>query len=178
MNMRFMFDRHTGGERSLDKINFIVVHDNKNYDETASAWNTARYCSNDPRKAGANYFIDDKETVQGVKEGMIAYAVGDQFKRKAFKKVYRYKHQEGSPYAGLITNTNSISIEMCFGKGRDSTIIVHKTAAAVAYQLRDKGLTFGCVVTHDEASGKNCTGWDVEKKEKFMELVRYYYSKP
>jgi N-acetylmuramoyl-L-alanine amidase CwlA len=187
--IKSIFDKRDGGHRST--VDFLVVHNTKNSDPTAGACNNAKYCRNETRGAGAHYFIDDTCIVQGVNESNVAYSVGDQFKKgvkisyfrlnpqdrqeKLPSDLYRYPKQSCSPYRALVWNTNSISFEMCLGGGRDSTIIYRKTAAAIAYNLIKYKLTLGCVVTHDMASGKNCTGWNDKQFSEFMELVSYYH---
>lgn len=156
-------------------IEYIVVHYTANLNAGATAKMNAIYLRNKER-AGTHYCIDDVEIIQCTEENNVAYAVGDN-KWLGFVPKFWLKDK--------IKNNNSLSYEMCFGGGRNDSLIMDLTAKAVGWQLVNKGLDISRVVRHHDVSGKQCpkfnyvsAEWDQKKEDiafsKFKNLVAHY----
>ncbi|MEI3362952.1 MAG: N-acetylmuramoyl-L-alanine amidase [Oscillospiraceae bacterium] len=70
------------------------------------AVNNAAYFQNNVVEASAHYFVDDTAVWRSVPDLQVAWAVGG-------KKYANAGKTGGGTMHGIITNTNSISIEMC-----------------------------------------------------------------
>lgn len=133
-------------KKRRDRIEFLVVHYTANTNPGADAKMNAIYLRN-KRAAGTHYCIDDKQIIQCTDEHNVAYAVGD---RKWFGFIPK-------PWLkNKIKNNNSLSFEMCFGGGRNDSLIVETTAQQLGWQLVNKGLDISRVVRHHDVSGKHC----------------------
>lgn len=142
-----------GSTRSASKIKYIVLHYTGNKTDTAKG--NANYFSpsgDNTRKAGAHYFVDDTTVYQSIPDTRTAWAVGG-------SKYSDCKSTGGGTMYGTITNSNSISIEMCSKNGAitDATIT---NAVALTKQLMSKyGIPASHVYRHFDVTGKQCPGW-------------------
>ena len=93
-----------GNSRSTSKILYLILHFTANDGDTDEA--NAKYFKNNKVGASANYFIDDDSVTQSVPDNYVAYAVGG-------GKYSDCAKTGGGTMYKKITNTNSISIEMC-----------------------------------------------------------------
>lgn len=140
-----------GGKRDLSKIKYLVIHYTSNDGDSDEA--NGKYFANNIVKASSHYFVDDNSVTQSVPDDYAAYAVGG--------KCQSNHH----PMYKVITNTNSISIEMC-DNHKDGTVhICDETLAntyALARVLMSKyNITIDRVYRHYDVNGKlcpNCNG--------------------
>ena len=140
-----------GGKRDLSKIKYLVIHYTSNDGDSDEA--NGSYFARRIVKASSHYFVDDNSVTQSVPDDYAAYAVGG--------KCQSNHH----PMYKVITNTNSISIEMC-DNHKDGTVhICDETLAntyALARALMSKyNITIDRVYRHYDVNGKlcpNCNG--------------------
>lgn len=100
-----------GSMRSASAVRYIVLHYTGN--KTDKALNNAKYFSKsgtNTKSAGAHYFVDENSVYQSVDDLRAAYAVGG-------KKYTNCQQTGGGSMHGIVTNANSISIEMCSTNG-------------------------------------------------------------
>ncbi len=93
-----------GGSRTASQIKYLVFHYTGNDGDKAA--NNAVYFQKNIVKASAHYFVDDTTVYLSVPELKVAWSVGGS------KYANADKTGGGSMY-GIVTNTNSLSIEMC-----------------------------------------------------------------
>lgn len=140
-----------GTQRDTSKIKYLVIHYTSNDGDSDEA--NGKYFANNVVKASSHYFVDDNSVTQSVPDDYVAYAVGG--------KCQSNHH----PMYKVITNTNSISIEMC-DNHKDGTVhICDETLAntyALARALMSKyNITIDRVYRHYDVNGKlcpNCNG--------------------
>lgn len=139
-----------GASRASSAIKYLIYHYTGN--KTDKAVNNAIYFKNNVIQASAHYFADDTTVYQSVPDLTIAWAVGD-------KKYSDCNATGGGTMYGKITNSNSISIEMCSTNG----VISEKTMAnaiALGAELMNKyNIPASNVYRHFDVSGKHCPGW-------------------
>lgn len=147
-----------GGKRSAGEIQYLVLHYTGNNGDTAA--NNAAYFQNNLVKASAHYFVDDAFVYRSVPDLNIAWAVG------------------GTPYAdceatgggtlhGIVTNRNSISIELC-DTVRDAAYGVSEATLANAVQLCQEvmeryRIPLSRVCRHFDVTGKRCPRYFVDE---------------
>lgn len=140
--MKFLFRpiRRNYSSRGKVGIKYLVIHDTGNPNKGAGALNHRNYVENNKRGASAHYFVDDKVIVQYVGDSFAAHAVGD-----------------GHGSYG-ITNTNSLSIEMCINSDADYAKTYKNTVELTKNLMRKFNIPIERVVRHYDASRKNCPG--------------------
>lgn len=141
---------NVGSTRNTSTIKHIVFHYTAN--KTDKAANNAKYFAANVVKASAHYFVDDTEVYQSVADNVIAYAVGG-------AKYSDCSTTGGGTMYGKVTNTNSISIEMCSTNGiiTEATMV---NAVALAKTLMGKyGIPASNIYRHFDVNGKHCPGW-------------------
>lgn len=140
-----------GRKRDTLKIKYLIIHYTSNDGDSDEA--NGNYFARRIVKASAHYFIDDDSVTCSVPDDYVAYSVGG--------KCQSNHH----PMYKVITNTNSISIEMC-DNHKDGTVhICDETLAntyALARALMSKyNITIDRVYRHYDVNGKlcpNCNG--------------------
>lgn len=133
-----------GGRRSTSLIKYLVYHYTANRGDTARG--NAKYFSRpQARIASAHYFVDDKEVIQSVSEDQIAYAVGGGI-------------QSGHhPLYGVVTNLNSISIEMCCQPDGSIGAETIRRAQALGREICGRYyIDRAHVIRHYDVNGKLC----------------------
>ena len=126
--------------RNGNGIKYIVIHYTGNRGDTAK--NNVDYFYNGDKSASAHYFVDDNSIWQSVEDCNSAWSVGD-----------------GRGRYG-ITNSNSISIEMCCqSNGEVSTRTENNTLELTKYLMNKYGVSIDRVVRHYDASRKICPNW-------------------
>lgn len=137
-----------GDKRSLAAIQAIVFHYTANVGKMATAKGNARYfeSGSEGRKASAHYVVDEGNTAyECVPLDTVAWSVGDGNK---------------GPYGKLVSNYNSVSIEMVsHTDGNKRYYIPEETQrhAAELYALLKKQLpNVKYVVRHYDVSLKRC----------------------
>lgn len=122
--------------RSGNSIEYIVCHFTGNQNDTAAG--NANYFRDVNRQASANYFVDDNEIVEVVRERDTSWHCGDGYGRYG------------------ITNSNSIGIEMCATNGDISEETIENTLWLVKSLMNKYGIDINHVVRHYDASRKCC----------------------
>ena len=135
-----------GNKRNESDIKYLVIHYTSNDGDSDES--NGKYFAREIVKASSHYFVDDDSVTQSVPDNYVAYAVGG--------KCQSAHH----PYYKVITNANSISIEMC-DNHKDGTVhICDKTLAntyALARALMKKhNIDIDHVVRHYDVNGKLC----------------------
>ena len=142
--------KNHGGNRSASSIKYLVYHFTAN--KTDKAENNAKYFHNNVVKASAHVFVDDTSVWHSVPYEQIAWSVGG-------SKYRNCSSTGGGSMYGKITNSNSISIEMCSTNGviTDATM---RNAAAIGKAIMAKyNIPASNVYRHFDVTGKSCPGW-------------------
>lgn len=152
--------KHYGGKNTPK---YIVVHYTANGGSTATAKSNANYFSSTDREASAHYVVDEGDTVYCcVPPSNAAYAVGDSGKGRL---------------KGIVTNYNSISIEMVSHSNAQGYYIPEKTienTAELIKQLMSRyGIPINNIVRHYDVTGKLCPKpyIDNAKWEQFIKKI-------
>lgn len=143
-----------GTTRRAEDIKYLVFHYTGNDGDNDA--NNAAYFRDHVVEASAHYFVDDDSITQSVPDLYVAYAVGG----KLWSDTGR---TGGGTMYGVITNRNSLSIEMCDTR-RDSVLqateATMERAAALGRALMDKyGITPDRVYRHFDVTGKHCPAY-------------------
>ncbi len=159
--------------RAHSSIKYVVIHYTSNTNDTAR--NNVTYFHDAITQTSAHYFVSDNSIYQSVPLNHAAYAVGiGSMKNPYFKWPTMWKK---------ITNSNSVSIEICGGKtGPEPADNVKKLAAELTSELLKKlGLSPSCVYRHYDVTGKPCPKWAVDDNLKWLEFMlwvsNYFYGK-
>lgn len=143
-----------GGNRSPAAIQYLVIHYTGNNGDTAA--NNAAYFQNNIVKSSAHYFVDDTTVYQSVPDLKIAWAVGG----KPYSDIQK---TGGATMYGIITNGNSISVELC-DTVRDGIYQASEATLANAVQLCRKlmaqyQIPVSRVYRHFDVTGKHCPSY-------------------
>ena len=149
-----------GGSRNASQIRYLVYHYTGNDGDRAA--NNAKYFQNNIVKASAHYFVDDTTVWRSVPDLKVAWSVGGS------KYSNAHKTGGGTMY-GVITNTNSLSIEMCdtirngVFQASEATLA---NAAALGRALMEKyGIPIENVYRHFDVTGKHCPSYLVSAQK-------------
>lgn len=143
-----------GGLRTKDDIKYLVYHYTGNDGDTAI--DNAKYYRDNVVQASAHYFVDDNEIVQSVADLRYAWAIGG-------KKWTDCISTGGGTLYGVVTNRNSLSIEMC-GTMKDGTRMASEKTLQNAVDLgkllmERYGIPPERVVRHFDVTGKHCPAY-------------------
>lgn len=159
--------------RSLSSIKYIVCHYTSNIGDTAR--NNALYFSVASVQSSAHFFVSEDSIYQSVPLNHAAYSVGlGSMKQPYFKWPKMWEK---------ITNSNSVSVEICGSKNSsEGTENTKRTAAKLVADLLEKlGLTPGCIFRHYDVTGKKCPAWAVDDPLKWFDFTlrvsNYFYGK-
>lgn len=139
--------------RKSSDIKYIVIHYTGNIGDTAR--NNAIYFRSNAVQSSAHYFVSETSIYQSVPDNHAAYAVGlGSRKEPYFKYPTMWK---------TVTNSNSISIEICGSRNsREGSNETKETAAKLAADLMEKySISLDCVCRHYDVTGKSCPAWAV-----------------
>ena len=143
-----------GGSRNASQIRYLVYHYTGNDGDRAA--NNAKYFQNNIVKASAHYFVDDTTVWRSVPDLKVAWSVGGSKYANADKT-------GGGTMYGVITNTNSLSIEMCdtirngVYQASEATLA---NAAALGRALMEKyDIPIENVYRHFDVTGKHCPSY-------------------
>lgn len=143
-----------GGSRNAGQIRYLVFHYTGNDGDRAA--NNAAYFQNHVVKASAHYFVDDTTVYRSVPELRVAWAVGG-------SRYANAAQTGGGAMYGIITNTNSISIEMCdmLHNGiYQATEATMRNAAELGRELMRKySIPPENVYRHFDVTGKHCPSY-------------------
>lgn len=146
--------KNYGGARSTSSIKWLVVHYTANDGDTDES--NAIFFKNNIPKASAHYFIDDDSVTQSVPDNYAAYAVGG-------TRFADYAKTGGASLYKKITNSNSISVEMCDtqknGKHDVSEKTLANTIAFCKVLMKKYNIDINHVVRHFDVTGKRCPAY-------------------
>lgn len=149
-----------GGSRNASQIRYLVYHYTGNDGDKAA--NNAAYFHWNTVKASAHYFVDDTTVWRSVPDLKVAWSVGGSKYANADKT-------GGGTMYGIITNTNSISIEMCdtirngVYQASEATL---SNASALGRALMEKyGIPIENVYRHFDVTGKHCPSYLVNAQK-------------
>lgn len=137
----------TNFTRMSNKVNkYIVIH---YVGAVSTARDNAAYFKKIYRGASANYFVDDNEIIQVVKDSDRAWHCGDPL-----------KSGDGGHFNGICMNSNSIGIEMCCFNNNGTLDISEKTIAntieLVKYLMEKYNIPVTNVIRHYDVTNKIC----------------------
>lgn len=143
-----------GGSRAARQIKYLVFHYTGNDGDTAA--NNAAYFRDNVVEASAHYFVDNDTVWRSVPDLTVAWAVGGQ-------KYANAGLTGGGTLYGIVTNTNSLSIEMCdtvrngVYQASEATMA---NAAALGRELMAKyNIPVENIVRHFDVTGKHCPSY-------------------
>ena len=149
-----------GGSRNASQIRYLVYHYTGNDGDKAA--NNAAYFRRNIVKASAHYFVDDTTVWRSVPDLKVAWSVGGSKYANADKT-------GGGTMYGVISNTNSLSIEMCdtirngVYQASEATLA---NAAALGRTLMEKyGIPIENVYRHFDVTGKHCPSYLVNAQK-------------
>ena len=145
-----------GSSRKANSIKYIVIHYTAN--KSDKAVNNAKYYRDtNTKKVGAHYFVDETSIYQSIDDLKCAYAVGG-------SRYSNYKTTNGAKLYKTVTNSNSISIEMCSTNGNISDATIYNTAIFVRTLMKKYNITASNVVRHFDVTGKYCPSSDYDNE--------------
>lgn len=150
-----------GAKRPRADVRYIIIHyTGTDYDR---AENNARYFQKwNTRSAGAHFFIDrDGTIIKSVALNLVAWSVGGK----------KYVNTKGGSMHGVITNANSVSIELCDNLSKDpSPEQIEGVKKCIKY-IRKYCKNANDVYRHYDVTGKQCPARMVSDK-KWQEFKR------
>jgi N-acetylmuramoyl-L-alanine amidase len=120
-------------------IKYIVIHDTGNKKKGADAMAHYNYFNGGDRQSSADFFVDDKSVVQ----------IND------YKKYYTWAVGDGKGKYG-ITNSNSVSIEICVNEDGNYKEAYLKAVELTKILMAELNIPADRVVRHYDASRKKC----------------------
>lgn len=146
-----------GAKRDLKGIRYIVIHYTGVKGDTAVNEGTY-FAKSNTRAAGAHFFIDRKGViVKSIPMNLTAWSVGG-------AKYSNCKKTGGGKYHGIVTNYNSVSIELCdIADQLPSEEQIKATKRCVAY-IRKHCPNIKKIVRHFDVTGKSCPATMVDDK--------------
>ena len=157
-----------GGSRKAEEIRYLVLHYTANDGDLAR--NNASYFQNNVVKASAHYFVDDTTVYRSVPDLRVAWSVGG-------KKYSNADRTGGGTLYGVVTNTNSISVELCDtvknGVYQASEATLARVAELCRELMRKYHIPMDRVCRHFDVTGKHCPSYLVGEKAwaKFKERL-------
>lgn len=142
MDIKANITPYGGANRALSTIKFLVVHYTANDGDTA--WGNTNYFKNADRKAGAHFFVDEKEIYQSTPIGRTAYHCGT-----------------SGTYFSACRNANSIGVEMCSRINSAGTYYfmeetIDNTVSLVKYLMELYNIPITNVIRHYDVTHKVC----------------------
>ena len=157
-----------GSIRKAEQIRYIVIHYTGNDGDTAA--NNAAYYQRNVVEASAHYFVDDSTVWRSVPDLVTAWAVGG-------KKYASCASTGGGTMNGIVTNANSISVELCDtakdGTYRATEATLANAAALVVELMKRYNIPLENIVRHFDVTGKLCPSYmvDADKWAEFKNRV-------
>ena len=121
------------------EIKYIVIHDTGNKKKGADAMAHFNYFNGGNRNSSADFFVDDKCVIQA----------------NDYKKFYTWAVGDGKGKYG-ITNSNSVSIEICVNEDSNYKKAYSKAVELTKVLMAELNIPIDRVVRHYDASRKNC----------------------
>ena len=155
---RFANPGNTGGPRDAGRIQYLVIHYTGNDGDTAA--NNAAYYQGTVVQASAHYFVDDSEVYRSVPELSTAWAVGG-------KKWADCEKTGGGKLYGVVTNSNSISVELCDTRtdgvyGASDETLENAMELCREIMMRYE-IPVERVVRHFDVTGKHCPAYMMDE---------------
>jgi len=138
--------------KDLTKVNYtkgnkgrkyIVLHYTGNKTDTAN--NNAGYFRSINRGASAHYFVDKSTVYQVVGQEDTAWAVG---KNYGLRNLF-----------GIVTNSNSLNIEMCSDNGKIADETFANAVILTRELMKKYSVSAENVYRHYDVCSKQCPGW-------------------
>ena len=153
MGYKYEYDKYikcnTGNYRnSINTKKYIVVHYTGNKSDTAVA--NANYFKNNVTKTSAHFFVDQTTTVMSVSPDKTAWSVGGNYTNFTNTK---------PSYYGIVTNANSISVELCSNNGIITDATIQRAGNLIRGLMEEYDIPISNVVRHYDVTGKKCPGW-------------------
>lgn len=143
--------KNYGGERDLRNIKYIVVHYTGNDGDSDES--NANYFKTHVVQASAHYFVDGNSITQSVLDDRVAYSVGG-------KKWTDCAKTGGGKLYGVVTNANSISVELCDevknGKADFTESTIRNAIDLIRLLMKKYDIDLNHVVRHFDVNGKHC----------------------
>lgn len=137
-----------GGSRKHSDVKFIVIHYTGNNNDKAE--NNGKYFQGKDRKASAHFFVgQDGTIVKSVGLNKIAWGVGG-------AKWSDCSTTGGGKYYGVVTNSNSVSIELCDNVLLDPSEEQIQGVIKVIKYIRKYCKNANSLVRHFDVNGKHC----------------------
>lgn len=138
-----------GRKRDYKDVKYIVIHYTAGNGDTAV--NCGLYFKNgNKRAAGAHFFVgQDGQIVKSVNINTVAWSVGG-------SKYTDCAKTGGGKYYGIVTNNNSVSIELCDNLEKDPSDKQIKAIKELVSYIREKCPNAKTVVRHFDVTGKHC----------------------
>lgn len=139
-----------GASRATSKIKYIVLHYTANDGDTDEG--NGNYFANNIVKASAHYFVDGDSITQSVPDNYVAYSVGGS----------KWNNNGGRLY-GKVSNTNSLSVELCDdvknGKFYPSDKTIANALELVKSLMKKYNIPQANVIRHYDVNGKTCPAY-------------------
>lgn len=151
--------KNFGRVRPYSDIKYIIIHYTANDGDTAES--NARYFQREHMPpSSAHDFVDDKCVAHSVPYNFVAYSAGG-------SKYSDCRKTGGGKLYGVVTNANSISIELC-GTANDGTCRAGektlRNAAALCRELMKRyNIDSDHVVRHFDVTGKHCPAYFMDE---------------
>ena len=165
-----------GGLRAYSSIKYLVLHYTGNDGDTDEA--NIKYFTSPNRKASAHFFVDDDSISQSVPITNIAWHCGG-------NKYSDTDKTGGGKLYKIVTNSNSVGIEMCDTEKNGVYNLTQQTRynviKLVKALMKDLNIPIENVVRHFDVTGKYCPKYFMDETEwsKFKsELVENETSAP
>lgn len=155
-----------GAYRATSKIKYIAIHYTANDGDTDE--NNGKFFADRIVEASAHYFVDDDSVTQSVPDNYVAWAVGG-------GKYNDCNITGGGALYGKVTNTNSISIELCDdvknGVVYPSAKTIENALALTRELMKKYNIPKENVIRHFDVNGKPCPAYwcgTAEKNAKWL----------
>lgn len=147
-----------GNIRDKKNVKYIVIHYTAGKGDTAV--NEGLYFKNaNSRSAGAHFFVDQRgEIVKSVAMNCTAWSVGGSKYTDCFKT-------GGGKLYKVVTNANSVSIELCDNLDKDPSKEQIKAVKELISYIRKHCPNAKTVVRHFDVTGKHCPQRMMEQKK-------------
>lgn len=142
-----------GSTRSTSKIKYIVLHYTGN--KTDKAVSNCNYFKNNNTGTSAHYFVDKTEVYQSVPDNYVAWHCGG-------KKYPNCASTGGGKLYGIVTNANSIGVEMCSDNGQFHKDTLDNAEELVRYLMKKYNIPVENITSHFFVSGKPCPAYWVK----------------
>lgn len=142
-------------------VKYIVIHNTGNDNGDTAKNNVDYFATGNQREAGAHFFVDQKGLIgRSIPMNLTAYAVGDNGKGNL---------------KNLVTNYNSVSIELCDIVSKEPSEAMVKSVRDLIAYIQKHCPNAKTIVRHYDVTGKTCPKAmvDNDKWGKFLNRLGY-----